>query len=152
MESEVEPELYTAEESSDLQRVNEARILEKLRKICLALPATTETSSWGHPNFRTRRRIYAAFDEYSGRTYVAFIAPPPILEQLDGAPRFRRSGHRDWIMRELEEIDWKELERLLIQAHAMASEPRAAPAPKGRARAKPTRTRRGAADRRRDRR
>jgi predicted DNA-binding protein (MmcQ/YjbR family) len=104
--------------------VNAQRILEKLRAICLALPGTTETESWGHPNFRAGRRMYAAFDEYDGQQTICFIAPPPIVDRLDGEPRFKRARHRDWVVRDLESIDWRELKSLLMQAHAMATEPR----------------------------
>jgi predicted DNA-binding protein (MmcQ/YjbR family) len=100
---------------------NEGRVLEKLRAICLAMPGTIETQSWGHPNFRAGRRMYAAFDEYGGERYIAFIAPPPILEKLEGEPHFRRAGHREWMLRDLAAIDWKELRSLLVQAHALAT-------------------------------
>lgn len=101
--------------------MNEAAVLEKLRKICLSFPDAKETSSWGHPNFRTTKKTFAALDEYGGKKYIAFIGPPPLLDHLDGKPHFKRSGHKTWMMRDLEKIDWKEMQSLLAQAHAIAS-------------------------------
>jgi hypothetical protein len=35
----------------DRRMLSEDEILKRLRKICLALPDTTETITFGHPNF-----------------------------------------------------------------------------------------------------
>jgi predicted DNA-binding protein (MmcQ/YjbR family) len=47
-------------------------VLERVRALCLSLPETTETSSWGHPNFRAGRRTFAAFERIGGRPSIAF--------------------------------------------------------------------------------
>jgi predicted DNA-binding protein (MmcQ/YjbR family) len=47
------------------------RALSQLRKLCLSLPETSETNSWGHPNFRAGKRIFAAFEAVGGRPSVA---------------------------------------------------------------------------------
>jgi predicted DNA-binding protein (MmcQ/YjbR family) len=47
-------------------------IVGKLRALCLAFPETTETSSWGHPNFRAGKRIFSAFEIVKGRPSIAF--------------------------------------------------------------------------------
>ena len=102
---------------------DEARVLERLRKICLGFPHTSETSSWGHPNWRTPKRMFAAFDEYGGKNVIAFIAAEPILEALADNPHFKRAGHRGWALRDLDKIDWRELRALLTQAHTLATAP-----------------------------
>ena len=45
--------------------------LAHLRKVCLSLPETSETESWGHPNFRAGRRTFAAFEWIKGRPSIA---------------------------------------------------------------------------------
>ena len=45
--------------------------LRQLRRICLSLPETSETDSWGHPNFRAGKRTFAAFEAVGGRPSVA---------------------------------------------------------------------------------
>jgi predicted DNA-binding protein (MmcQ/YjbR family) len=47
-------------------------IVEKLRRLCLAFPETSESSSWGHPNFRAGKRTFATFEIISGRPSIAF--------------------------------------------------------------------------------
>jgi predicted DNA-binding protein (MmcQ/YjbR family) len=47
-------------------------VLERLRALCLALPETSEKSSWGHPNFRAGKRTFAAFEHVGGRPSIAF--------------------------------------------------------------------------------
>jgi predicted DNA-binding protein (MmcQ/YjbR family) len=47
-------------------------VLERLRALCLALPETSEKSSWGHPNFRAGKRTFAAFERVGGQPSMAF--------------------------------------------------------------------------------
>ena len=47
-------------------------IVEKLRRLCLAFPEASESSSWGHPNFRAGKRTFATFEIISGRPSIAF--------------------------------------------------------------------------------
>ena len=47
-------------------------VVEKLRALCLSFPETSETSSWGHPNFRAGKRTFAAFERVKGRPSIAF--------------------------------------------------------------------------------
>jgi predicted DNA-binding protein (MmcQ/YjbR family) len=46
--------------------------LGQLRALCLSLPETSETSSWGHPNFRAGKKTFAAFEQIRGRPSIAF--------------------------------------------------------------------------------
>jgi predicted DNA-binding protein (MmcQ/YjbR family) len=46
------------------------------RTACLALPDTSETASWGHPNFRAGRRTFCTFETIGGRPSIAFKLPP----------------------------------------------------------------------------
>lgn len=48
------------------------RVLERFRGLCLRLPETTETGSWGHPNFRAGKRTFAAFEWIGDRPSMAF--------------------------------------------------------------------------------
>jgi predicted DNA-binding protein (MmcQ/YjbR family) len=49
-----------------------ADILERFRRLCLELPETSETGSWGHPNFRAGKRTFAALEWVHGRPSFAF--------------------------------------------------------------------------------
>lgn len=49
----------------------EAEVLTRFRKLCLRFPETSETDSWGHPNFRAGKRTFAAFEWIKGRPSIA---------------------------------------------------------------------------------
>lgn len=49
-----------------------ARVLERVRELCLSLPETSETSSWGHPNFKAGKKVFVAFEQIKGRPSIAF--------------------------------------------------------------------------------
>ena len=37
--------------------------LERVRRICLALPEAFEQEAWGHPTFRVRKRMFAIYSD-----------------------------------------------------------------------------------------
>jgi predicted DNA-binding protein (MmcQ/YjbR family) len=49
-------------------------VLQRFRNLCLSLPETSETGSWGHPDFRAGRRTFAAFEWVKGRPSAAFMS------------------------------------------------------------------------------
>ena len=63
--------------------------LEKLREICLALPDTKETLTWGSPYFRVGEKIFAGYDEEDGRPSVGLKLEKPHAE----GPRCRPAIH-----------------------------------------------------------
>ena len=40
--------------------------LNEMRRICLSLPETAETMTWGQPHFRVRGQIFAGFGDHAG--------------------------------------------------------------------------------------
>lgn len=44
----------------------------RARRLCLDLPETSETVSWGHPTFRVGRKTFCAFEMVRGRPSIAF--------------------------------------------------------------------------------
>lgn len=58
----------------------EDRVLGRLRKLCRALPESSEKDSWGHPNFRAGKRTFAAFEWIQGRPSIAFRLDPAEVE------------------------------------------------------------------------
>jgi predicted DNA-binding protein (MmcQ/YjbR family) len=47
-------------------------VFARARKLCLQLPEASETSSWGHPNFRVARKTFCAFEMVKSRPSIAF--------------------------------------------------------------------------------
>ena len=59
------------------------RLIKRFRTLCLSLPETSETNSWGHPNFRAGKKIFATVEWLKGRPSLAFRLGAP------GAAQFR---------------------------------------------------------------
>jgi predicted DNA-binding protein (MmcQ/YjbR family) len=56
--------------------------LARLRSLCLSLPETSETASWGHPNFKAGKKTFVAFERVKGRASIAFRLDPDEVERL----------------------------------------------------------------------
>ena len=59
------------------------RQLQRVRKICLALPDATEKLSHGEPTFFTKQGVFAMFsNDHHGDGYVSVVVPaPPGLQE-----------------------------------------------------------------------
>ena len=57
-------------------------ILTKMREICLSLPDTKETLTWGQPHFRVGDKIFSGYGEEKGKKVVGFIAPKKLLAKF----------------------------------------------------------------------
>ena len=103
-----------------------ADLVERIRTICLDLPGTTEKLSHGAPSFFAGKQYAAVRPEgHHDRTepHLVCSAPPGAQQELiDDVPeRFFRPpyvGGRGWIGVLLTgEIDWGEVEQILVDAH-----------------------------------
>jgi hypothetical protein len=103
-------------------------VLTRLRKICFALPETSERLSHGAPSFfvRDKKCFLMLLDDHhgDGRFAIWCAAPPGNQELLiaANAGRFFRPpyvGHRGWLgVRLNEDVDWGELEGIVEDAFA----------------------------------
>jgi hypothetical protein len=103
-------------------------VLERLRRICLALPETSERLSHGPPSFfvRDKKCFLMLLDDHhgDGRFAIWCAAPPGNQELLIAAhgDRFFRPpyvGHRGWLGVLLNDgVDWDELEGIVEDAFA----------------------------------
>lgn len=119
---------------------SQARILGKLREVMLALPGAYETQTWGHPNFRTGKKIFAAFHEDPSGVPCIWLRVEPITATLlTQDPRIVRSsrGGARWVgVRADGPVDWALVRELAREAYGAL-----VPKPKVSARA-PARSRR----------
>lgn len=85
--------------------------LKKLRAICLSLPDTKETITWGRPHFRVGERIFCGCGEEQGRLTIGFKLERPHADLVVDGDRFRRApyvGRHGWVSMDAERIDdWK---------------------------------------------
>lgn len=108
------------------KRPGAAALIERLRRIALALPDATEKLSHGEPAFFVRGRMFATIDDDhhgSGHVAVWCNAPPGAQESLVAAeprhffvpPYVGRSG---WLGVRLDSgLEWPVISDLLAQAH-----------------------------------
>jgi hypothetical protein len=100
--------------------------LAELRKLCLALPETTERLSHGEPAWFVReRKTFVSFADHHHDDRLACwcAAPPGAQEELiaaDPARYFRPPyvGARGWLGVYLDvEVDWAELAEIVTEAY-----------------------------------
>jgi predicted DNA-binding protein (MmcQ/YjbR family) len=105
-------------------RVASRALVQRLRGLCLALPETSERSSWGHPNFRAGKKTFAAFEVIRGRPSIAFRLPPEEVEQLLVRKTFFATpyGRGQWVSLWADgQVDWKLVARLLRQSYRVVA-------------------------------
>src|SRR5262249_47056163 len=98
-------------------------VLDHMRDICLALPDTKETLTWGEPHFRVGEKIFAGCGDAKGRSVIGFK-----LEMARAAagvqdPRFGRApsvGHRGWVSMDAAAVDdWNEVRALVHESYRL---------------------------------
>jgi predicted DNA-binding protein (MmcQ/YjbR family) len=76
-------------------------VLAAVRKVCLSLPDTVETPTWGKPHFRVQTKIFCGCGEEDGRASIGFKLEREHAAALVAAdPRFRPApyvGHKGWV-------------------------------------------------------
>jgi predicted DNA-binding protein (MmcQ/YjbR family) len=95
--------------------VFERPIYTRLRRLCLALPATSEKTAWGHPNFRVGAKTFCAFEVIRGRPSVAFRLPSAAVVELIATAGFATPyGRGVWASVWLDgRVDWKRMRALV---------------------------------------
>jgi len=94
-------------------------ILERIRAICLALPDTKETLTWGKPHFRVLDKIFCGYGEENGAPSVGFKLPKEVAFAIVSDPRYFRApyvGQHGWVGRWANTIkakDWAELKEMI---------------------------------------
>jgi hypothetical protein len=100
--------------------------LDALRRLCLALPETTERLSHGEPTWFVRGKktfVMYADHHHDGRVAFWCAAPPGVQEAMVGEEpdRFFRPpyvGHRGWLGVWLDvPVDWAEVGRIVAEAY-----------------------------------
>jgi len=100
------------------------RTLRRLRALCLALPETSETASWGHPNFKAGKRTFVAFERVKGRPSIAFRLDPADVSRLLTRKLFFVSpyGRGQWVSLWVDgAIDWKAVTRLVDRSYRVVA-------------------------------
>jgi predicted DNA-binding protein (MmcQ/YjbR family) len=95
-------------------------IVQKLRALCLVFPESSETASWGHPNFRAGKRTFAAFEIVKGRPSIAFRVDPVDADLLIKKKNSFATpyGQGRWVSVWVDgRVDWRLVGRLLDRSY-----------------------------------
>jgi len=97
--------------------------LKKIRQICLSLPDTKETLTWGHPHFRVGDKIFAGFGDEHGKPVLGFKMEMEIASVIIDDPRFWRApyvGHKGWVSMDVSHVkNWGEVRALLLESYRL---------------------------------
>lgn len=108
--------------------------VQRVRRLCAALPGTSEKLSHGEPTFFVHKRVFAMFaNNHHGDGHIAvwIPAPPGHQEMLihTSARKFFRPpyvGVRGWVGIELEHVSDEELASHLLDAWRLVAPKRVA--------------------------
>ncbi len=99
----------------------EETTLERLRTICNALPNVTETISFGHPTFKTRRKTFLVLETYKGDLSICVNVGKILQGAFESDPRFYRTpyiGKHGWVSLKVHAapLNWIEIKSLVKQS------------------------------------
>jgi predicted DNA-binding protein (MmcQ/YjbR family) len=96
----------------------------RFRKVCLSLPETQETMTWGAPHFRIGEKIFAGCGEDKGGTF-GFKCEWDTFDKLIESGLFTPApyvGKHGWVQGQMDNPPpWKELEPLIKKSHELIS-------------------------------
>ncbi|MEK7727355.1 MAG: MmcQ/YjbR family DNA-binding protein [candidate division KSB1 bacterium] len=109
-----------------------AKLLQRVRRICIALPEVTEKLSHGAPTFFVRKKVFCMFADNhhnDGRIAVWLAAPSGIQEVLinNASKKYFKPpyvGVRGWLGVELRQVSAQELEFHLREAWHLIAPPK----------------------------
>ena len=103
------------------RKVTEAQLLPRLPRICLRLPGTTETTSWGHPTFKAGGKTFCVLERLKGHLTMCFMLPGPDAAATLKLPRFLETpyvGKKGGVSLIVDTApDWREVEELALRSY-----------------------------------
>ena len=104
-------------------------IVNKLRRMCLNLPESYESKTFGHVTFRIKKKTFAVFEHYHGSPCVTFKMTKHGQKLALQDARFFIApyvGQHGWVCRSTEDIDWIELAEQIVESYILVAPKRLA--------------------------
>jgi len=105
--------------------MDEKKILTKLREICLALPKTSETVTFGHPTFQVSTKTFTVLETYKGELSICVKVGKKMQPIFLEDSRFYRTpyvGQHGWVsLRASTKLNWKEIDQLVRGSYELVS-------------------------------
>ena len=109
-------------------------VLRRLRAICLSLPDTKETLSWGSPHFRVGDKIFCGIGDEKGRLTIGFKLEMDHADAVIQDPRFWRApfvGRYGWVsMGVTPRMNWRQVKAFVEESYRLIAPRPKAPKPK----------------------
>ena len=103
------------------RKVTQETLLPRLRRICLRLPGTLETTSWGHPAFKAGGKTFCVIETYKGHLTLCFKLPAADAAAALSDARFFKSpyvGNKGWVSLIVEGAPaWREVAELALKSY-----------------------------------
>ena len=102
----------------------ETPAVARVRALCLALPGATETSAWGHPNFRVGKQTFVTLEVHQGRPVIALRLVQDQVRELCRDGKFHPTpyGKGLWASTYADRrLNWRHIESLIRQSHRMSA-------------------------------
>ena len=97
--------------------MDDKKILTKLREICLSLPKTSETTTFGHPTFQVATKTFTVLEIYKGTLSISVKVGKNMQPVFLEDSRFYRTpyvGQHGWVsLRANTKLDWNEIGELV---------------------------------------
>ena len=98
-------------------------ILDKVSRICLSLPDTKLTMTWGQPHFRVGEKIFCGYGEEKGKRSIGFKLEKPHAAAVLKDPRFSVApyvGKHGWVHMDASNVrDWSEVARFIQESYEL---------------------------------
>ena len=98
-------------------------IFEKVKEICLDLPDTKLTMTWGSPHFRVGEKIFCGCGEEGDWYAIGFKLEKPHAAAVLKDPRFRIApyvGKHGWVQLDGKRVrDWNEVRRYVQESYEL---------------------------------
>ncbi len=111
-----------------MPRASKDPLREKVEKICLALPNTKVTMTWGKPHYRVGEKIFAGYGEENGAPTLGFKLDKKQAAALVKKPGFAPApyvGRHGWVSMDLSRVKsaaaWAKVKGYVAESHALIS-------------------------------
>lgn len=100
-------------------------MIARLRKICLALPDTTETTNFGHPFFRVKDKVFCVYHGKPDEPAIAFKVLKSEQSIFLEDTRFFKTPymhHHGWVSIYAKgKLDWTEIAELVKASYDLTA-------------------------------
>jgi predicted DNA-binding protein (MmcQ/YjbR family) len=112
--------------------LTEAQMLARLREVCLTIPSTTETMTFGHPTFQVNGKTFCVFEEYKGELGICVKVEMELQGVFLEDPRFFRTpyiGKHGWVTLKIyaARLNWTEIRALVRGSYRLVAAGRPSP-------------------------